>query len=713
MSCGKPKDQCGGELNPPAGTPGSVPTDASPAPAGSGSLQKAVSDPNLAKPVAGSSAPQVKQLAKMVVKFNSMAEMANKYMQTWMVIPRCPSCKKWVSPKSGTCNYEKCPSKGKQVVDPAEWKWPPSLDNSTFVFQITQAYSKDMLSAGASEEDVSKALRLVMGKEPVKDFLKARAAFDLSKYNFDGEDYPKQFDQMQKDVQELYRQFQLAKAADDTLTWDTDWKDFARLVGEKIQTMPHNRQQILAYQLGVAFPSMTSDSSGSLAFMLNPAYPYGDKKKAIDATLTRRFIDAKELGIDGEILENETLIAKELKKMGYDVLMPAEKYARLGVQELESFGQVENYAANFGTSPYAETPNPNALNVEAARGWGKALQTYGLSERTDFAFRTYLQARTFGAALTPEIVKNLGITAPEDYKLARRPQVLAALEASELISKDDVSKLRKAQNALSDFLAPYQERQSKGEKLKKEDWEKILGAYRGYNSTVDEVAKPYDQGLSKEKSAKNRNGRWYTGQAIRRAAAIDDMPVVSTNNLSPIRELMQDNAQNYRPGARYATHEAVDNYLSGKISADDLARIGQQNDLMEILTKKIGTQNVAAAASTPLGHVVVTREAGQDGKKEYVVKFVPFRDPKKGTELARTEDGKAAFVALRSKVKEIDQGTGQEQSFSVHCPSCGSAKKIDRPCAKCGLKSDFIPWSKEPAAAQPAAPEPQPVPATA
>lgn len=42
---------------------------------------------------------------------------------TWEYLPRCPACKKWVSPASGVCNYKLCKSKGEQVVRPTGW--PP------------------------------------------------------------------------------------------------------------------------------------------------------------------------------------------------------------------------------------------------------------------------------------------------------------------------------------------------------------------------------------------------------------------------------------------------------------------------------------------------------------------------------------------------------------------------------------------------------------
>ena len=44
--------------------------------------------------------------------------------QTWQYLPRCPTCKKWVSPRHGRCGWVKCKSHGEQVVEPTGW--PPT-----------------------------------------------------------------------------------------------------------------------------------------------------------------------------------------------------------------------------------------------------------------------------------------------------------------------------------------------------------------------------------------------------------------------------------------------------------------------------------------------------------------------------------------------------------------------------------------------------------
>lgn len=54
----------------------------------------------------------------------SLAVWADKSVgMTWEYLPRCPYCHKWVSPRTGICNYAKCPRKGDQVAVAAGW--PP------------------------------------------------------------------------------------------------------------------------------------------------------------------------------------------------------------------------------------------------------------------------------------------------------------------------------------------------------------------------------------------------------------------------------------------------------------------------------------------------------------------------------------------------------------------------------------------------------------
>lgn len=43
--------------------------------------------------------------------------------QVWQYLPRCPQCKKWVSPRHGKCGWDKCKSHGQQVTKPTTW--PP------------------------------------------------------------------------------------------------------------------------------------------------------------------------------------------------------------------------------------------------------------------------------------------------------------------------------------------------------------------------------------------------------------------------------------------------------------------------------------------------------------------------------------------------------------------------------------------------------------
>ena len=54
-----------------------------------------------------------------------MATWADKTVgMTWEYLPRCPRCGKWVSPRTGICNYARCGLKGTQVTEPTGW--PPA-----------------------------------------------------------------------------------------------------------------------------------------------------------------------------------------------------------------------------------------------------------------------------------------------------------------------------------------------------------------------------------------------------------------------------------------------------------------------------------------------------------------------------------------------------------------------------------------------------------
>lgn len=44
--------------------------------------------------------------------------------QTWELLPRCPACRHWVSPRTGVCNFKHCPRKGRQVAPVTDW--PPA-----------------------------------------------------------------------------------------------------------------------------------------------------------------------------------------------------------------------------------------------------------------------------------------------------------------------------------------------------------------------------------------------------------------------------------------------------------------------------------------------------------------------------------------------------------------------------------------------------------
>ncbi len=53
-----------------------------------------------------------------------LATWANKTVgMTWEYLPRCKYCGKWVSPRTGVCNYARCPRRGEQVAPITGW--PP------------------------------------------------------------------------------------------------------------------------------------------------------------------------------------------------------------------------------------------------------------------------------------------------------------------------------------------------------------------------------------------------------------------------------------------------------------------------------------------------------------------------------------------------------------------------------------------------------------
>lgn len=60
--------------------------------------------------------------AKAVWAMNRMGRI--RVVQTWELLPRCPACRHWVSPRTGVCNYKHCPRRGQQVA-PATG-WPPA-----------------------------------------------------------------------------------------------------------------------------------------------------------------------------------------------------------------------------------------------------------------------------------------------------------------------------------------------------------------------------------------------------------------------------------------------------------------------------------------------------------------------------------------------------------------------------------------------------------
>jgi hypothetical protein len=55
--------------------------------------------------------------------------------QVWMYLPRCPHCKRWVSPKTGICRYARCPAgrNGAMVVPKTGWRWPPTHTSASHV----------------------------------------------------------------------------------------------------------------------------------------------------------------------------------------------------------------------------------------------------------------------------------------------------------------------------------------------------------------------------------------------------------------------------------------------------------------------------------------------------------------------------------------------------------------------------------------------------
>ena len=71
----------------------------------------------------------------------AMAVWADTVGMTWEYLPRCPKCKKWVSPRTGICRYAKCGLKNTQVA-PASG-WPPAgvklLRSKKQVEEIRQA----------------------------------------------------------------------------------------------------------------------------------------------------------------------------------------------------------------------------------------------------------------------------------------------------------------------------------------------------------------------------------------------------------------------------------------------------------------------------------------------------------------------------------------------------------------------------------------------
>lgn len=60
-----------------------------------------------------------------MASFSTASAQQNERVAVWMMLPRCPHCSKWVSPRSGICNYARCNQQGEQVAE-VSGGWPPT-----------------------------------------------------------------------------------------------------------------------------------------------------------------------------------------------------------------------------------------------------------------------------------------------------------------------------------------------------------------------------------------------------------------------------------------------------------------------------------------------------------------------------------------------------------------------------------------------------------
>jgi hypothetical protein len=81
----------------------------------------------------------------------------------WEFLPRCPTCKKWVSPLTGVCRYARCGAKGTQVARAIEW--PPAVLGH-LVKLVRTKFERDAIRAATGQPATG---AMAQGDEPAGD----------------------------------------------------------------------------------------------------------------------------------------------------------------------------------------------------------------------------------------------------------------------------------------------------------------------------------------------------------------------------------------------------------------------------------------------------------------------------------------------------------------------------------------------------------------
>lgn len=591
----------------------------------------------------------------------------------WMYLPRCPYCKRWVSPKTGVCNYKKCSKFGAQVVSPSNWEWPPKAPSVTKL--IYGAKSQSLLTVDAWKDRVAKFNpKIVWTSNPAQNYA-----------------------MYQKLCDEVADLVAVSQATFGEGNWDKSWySDVLNKVSDALVTMDAQTAQILAYQKGFMFPSLigsTANGKASLVMWLNPAYhPQNAKVQKIQDKAIWRFENLqKSTPPDAEkALADEEALAAAANAGGLPVPFVVDKYN--SYQMSDKFGKTKFlkdldllYVSKKGYFTDATLPPAQYAELMASA------QKYFVSQIDLNADDISDEEKCVIQKLSIFIANN-----EPEYKLDfANNGTLPFFIKFGYIPMEKIAAWKKAQSNLMAFQTSLQD----DDFAKVETWNALLDNFSGIRNmyATDTAALPKFVGKQVTSSIVKppyQASYFIAGQpklkAARKALVAHGMPAA----------------------VNHASGNAIMAYINGEMQQKDLILDGQENHAVALVKKNKTEQTVAVFSDANATTFIM-----QNGDSCYSVAYP--HESTKANNGKITVAPNEAVLSETLKMLAVDVNTYNTMSASgaikkknqavVHCPNCGRFKSYDAECKHCQFKGNVVVYATAtPKPVEKAAPAPAP-----